>query len=239
MSTQETDLNSATANPTTQLVTPAVNKQSAALNSLIDSVLHKLSCHQSDSSLGCLCIGVVGSGKRVGVSTVTHRLAIQSALNNDNAVLVVDANGAQPQQHRLSGVSESPGLVEYLTNRIELKDCIQETSIRHMDLLTWGTGDLSGSLVSPIKLKELFADLRSRYQVIFVDLPAIEELTVGTVIPYAMMCDGVVLVLDGTAAKQGPTKELVDLFQERGIKVLGAIMNRYKPVLPRWLQRWF
>lgn len=218
---------------------PAANQQTAALSGLIDSVLHKLNTFQNDRGLDCMCIGVVSSGKKVGVSTVTHRLAMQAALNGEGSVLIVDANSAKPVQHKLSGVVEAPGLIEHLTNGVDLESCIQASHARRLHVLTWGSKNVPGFAVPPAELKELFADLRSRYQFIFIDLPSMGEETAAAVLPYAMMSDGAVLVLDGAASKENPTKELVDLLEEHGVKVLGAIMNRYAPTLPRWLRRWF
>lgn len=239
MSTTKSKAESTANQSKGQLILPAVNQHTAALSGMIDSVLHKLSGTQNERALGCLSVGVVGGRKKVGVSTVAHRLAMQAANNGEGNVLIVDTHSANPIQHKLSGVAEGPGMVDHFARGIELEKCIQESPIPHLDILAWGTKTPPGFTVPPLELKELFADLRSSYQYIFIDLPWMDERTGSAALPYALMADGVVIVLDGAASKESPTKQLVAYLNEHGINVLGAIMNRFAPTLPRWLRRWF
>jgi Mrp family chromosome partitioning ATPase len=236
--TQEVQPKPVNQSKSQQLIVPRKNRHTAALSGLIDSVLHKLKTH-SERGLGCLSVGVVSNRKRVGVSTVTHRLALQAAMNGEGNVLIVDVNGARPVQHRLCGVSPGPGLVDHLTAEVELDKCIQESAVPHLDVLVWGSKASSGFTATPVELKELFADLRSRYRYIFIDLPWMDENSGAASLPYAVMSDGAVIVLDGASSRETPTLELVELLEENGVKVIGAIMNRYAPSLPRWIRRWF
>ena len=228
----------ATNKPSGQLVLPQANRNTAALSGVIDSVLHKLTSYQSESHLGCMNIGVVSTRSHVGVSTVAHRLAIQAALYGENNVLILDGNGIRPKQHQLSAVAMGPGIVDHMVTGTKLSDCIQKTSVKDLDVLTWGTIQKPGFTVSSTELKSLFAELRSSYQAIFMDLPCLDDPG-SAALTYAMNSDGVLIVLDGTQSKEGQTKELVSTLEENGVKIIGAIMNRYTPVLPRWLRRWF
>jgi Mrp family chromosome partitioning ATPase len=239
MSIQEASPTTPISQPKGQLILPTANRHTAALSGMIDSVLHKLNGFQSDRSLGCLSIGVVSSRSRVGVSTVAHRLAMQAALNGEGHVLIVDTNGIRPNQYKLSGVAKGPGLVDHIASGVDLGKCIQQSPVKHLDVLSWASTKTPGFTVPPAELKELFADLRSRYQYIFLDLPSMNEDTGAATLAFALMSDGVVIVLDGASSKESPTRDLVDLLGEHGIRVIGAIMNRYSPTLPRWLRRWF
>lgn len=214
-------------------------RQTAVMNGLIDSVLHKLGSFQSDQSLECMCVGVVSSSRHVGVSTVVHRLAAQAALKSPKRILIVDANWLHPNQHQLSSVLAGPGLIENLTRAVNLDACLQRTANTQLDLLAWGSLDASLLANPAAELKGLFDQLRQRYQTIFVDLPCMEEFTAMAAMPFAAVCDGVMVVVDGAESKAAPNQELVSHLTEHGIQVLGAIMNRYSHPLPKWLRRWF
>ena len=239
MSTQEVQVKTISSRPKGQLILPSANRQTAALSGMIDSVLHKLSSFQSDRHLGCLNIAVVSNQRRVGVSTVAHRLAMQAALNGEGNILIVDANSAHAAQHKLCGVAASPGLAEFLSGDNVLEKCIQESVVPHLDVLVWGEKTPANFAVTPAAIKELFADLRSRYQYVFIDLPWMDEQSGTASLAYAMMSDAAVIVLEGTSSRETPTRELVEMLDEHGVKILGAVMNRFAPSLPRWLRRWF
>lgn len=243
MTTQEANLTTASSRPNRQpqgkLILPTANRHTAALAGLIDSVLYKIGDFQDQLNLSSLTIGVASCHKRSGVSTVTHRLAMQAALNGEGRVLIVDANGVRPKQHELSAVAAGPGLVDHLANSIDLDICIQHSPIAQLDILPWGSTKFPGFTATPVELKEVFADLRNRYQFVFLDLPLMDEKNGSAALPFAIMSDGVVIVLDGASSRETPTKELVAFLEEHSIKVMGAIMNRYAPPLPRWLRRWF
>jgi len=199
--------------------------------------LLKLQNFQSKKDLGTLCIGIASCDDNVGVTTIAIRLATQAAESGFGNVLLVDGNSEKPTIHRAFRLKRSPGMVDHICDGVDLSDCIQETGIPELQILSWGSKDSAASSVSPLTLKPLFNDLRSRYQWVILDLPTIDGSGYGLF--FANHTDGVVLVVDAVQSRAHNSKKLLRLLEENSIEVIGAILNRFTPTLPKWLRRWF
>jgi Mrp family chromosome partitioning ATPase len=184
-----------------------------------------------------LCIGIASFDEGVGVTTIAARLAAQAAENGMGNILLVDANHNKPSVHRHFRLGRGPGLLNHLCEGLELTECIQKTDDPDLHILTLGSKDMSTRSVSPLALKPLFFELRSRYQLVIVDLPVIESVGYGLF--FATQADGVVLVLDGAKSRARSAKQLVQLLKENNVSVIGAVLNRYVPALPKWLRSFF
>lgn len=204
---------------------------------LIDSVLMKLQSFQNDRDLGSLCVGIASCDSGCGATTIAARLAAQAALNGMGNVLLVDANYNRPAVHRRFRVKRGPGLLDSLVKGLDVPECIQPTDHADLNLMTLGSKELSTQSVSPIALRPFFDDLRSRYQLVILDLPVIVQAGIGLF--FASQTDGTIVVLDGKTTKTRQAKAVVDLMKENQVPVVGAILNKHTVVLPRWLARWF
>lgn len=224
-----------TAEETLPKVAREVNESMEA--GLIDSVLMKLQSFQNDRDLGSLCVGIASCDSGCGATTIAASLAAQAALNGMGNVLLVDANYSRPAVHRRFRVPRGPGLLDNLVKGVEIPECIQPTDNADLNLMTLGSKELSTQAVSPIALRPFFDDLRSRYQLIFVDLPVIAQVGFGLF--FASQTDGTILVLDGKNTKTRQAKAVVELMKENQVPIVGAILNKHAAVLPRWLARWF
>lgn len=204
---------------------------------LIDSVLMKLQSFQHDRDLGSLCIGLASSDAGSGVTTIAARLSAQAAINGMGNVLLVDSNYVRPAVHKRFRVKRGPGLLDHLVAGLEMEACIQKTDDDDLHLMTLGSKEFSTQSVSPIALRPFFDDLRSRYQLVLVDLPTITHAGFGLF--FVSQTDGVVLVLDGKVSKTRQAKEVVELMKDSDVPVVGAILNKHATALPNWLARWF
>ena len=204
---------------------------------IVDSVLLKLQNYQSDKDLRSLCIGIASCDDKVGVTTIAIRLATQFAESGFGNVLLVDGNSERPMIHQAFRSRQSPGMVDHLCDGIDLSECIQQTDIPQLQILPWGSNGYSASSISPLNLKPLFDELRSRYQWVILDLPTMDGSGYGLF--FANHTDGVILVVDAVQSRAHNSKKLLRLLEEDSIEVIGAILNRYTPTLPKWLRRWF
>lgn len=204
---------------------------------LIDSVLIKLQTFQSRKELESLCIGLTSSDSGAGVSTIASRLAVQAAGNVMGRVLLVDANMNRPVLDQIFGLAEGPGLIDHLCYGVEIDHCIQKVNDTSLDVLPWGSRLGGSSALSPLSLQPFFDDLKSRYQMVIVDLPTIEGTGYGLF--FANQTDGVIVVVNGNTTRASHAKQLSLLLSENWVEVIGAILNRQVPVLPNWLRKWF
>ncbi len=166
---------------------------------LIDSVLIKLQSFQRRKEIDSLCVGFTSSDPGAGVSTIASRLAIQAAGNVMGRILLVDANMNRPIMHKIFSVKQGPGILDYLTDGVELENCIQKYKETSLDILPWGTRIGGSPALSPLSLQPFFEELKTRYQLIIVDLPTIEGTGYGLF--FANQTDGVVLVIDGNNSR--------------------------------------
>ena len=103
--------------------------------------------------------------------------------------------------------------------------------------MMWGSNRVPISAVSPLKLDGFFSELRTRYQMIVIDMPVIRELDYSTLL--ASHTDGILLVLDGNRTRKRAVKRCLSSLQQHDATIIGTIMNRYQSPLPRWLKSWF
>jgi len=219
---------------------PKLAKQSSVRlenEGLLDSILQKIDLFQRNRELSSICVGLVSPDRHVGVSSLAFQLAVQKARRQSTHVLLIDANGNDPRQHRICKVGQGPGLVDHIVREVSIEACIRSTSIEGVDILPIGSRRIQNSTLSPIVLQRLFEDLRYRYQSIFVDLPMINPFSNG--IFSASETDTCLLVIDPLTCRARRIKQLISVFEQHNIPLLGTIVNRYRFPLPRLFQRWF
>jgi Mrp family chromosome partitioning ATPase len=212
-------------------------QQLSAATGYIDSILMKISGFQTDNKIGSLCLGVTSCERNVGVSTLAHNLALNAGAFGLNGVLVLDANYVEPTQHKLFKINRGPGIVDHLVRDEAIENCLHSFNNGQISVMMWGSNRVPISAVSPLKLDGFFSELRTRYQMIVIDMPVIRELDYSTLL--ASHTDGILLVLDGNRTRKRAVKRCLSSLQQHDATIIGTIMNRYQSPLPRWLKSWF
>ena len=88
----------------------------------------------------------------------------------------------------------------------------------------------------PIPLEEVETVLRlaqDAFGLVVVDSASLEELPQSAAL--ARVCDGTVMVLDMRKSRRRQAAGACEAVRRLGGQVIGATVNRYRPVLPRWL----
>lgn len=223
-------------NATGRELTTAKQQLSAATG-YIDSILMKISSYQSDNKIGSLCLGVTSCDRNAGVSTLAHNLANNAGSVGLNGVLVLDANHVEPIQHQLFKINRGPGIVDHLVRGEAIENCLHSFNNGQISLMMWGSNRVPLSAVSPLKLDGFFSELRTRYQMIVIDMPVIRDSDYGTLL--AAHTDGILLVLDGNRTKQRAVKRCVASLKQNNATIIGTVMNRFQSPVPKWLKSWF
>lgn len=225
------------AKPATGRELTTTTHQLSAATGYIDSILMKISAFQSDNKIGSLCLGVTSCDRKAGVSTLAHNLAVNAGSVGLNGALVLDANHVEPTQHELFKINRGPGLVDHLVRGEPIDNCLRSFNNGQISLMMWGSNRVPLSAVSPLKLDGFFSELRTRYQMIVIDLPIIRDSEFETSL--ASHTDGILLVLDGNRTKQRAVKRCIKNLQQQNANIIGTIMNRYQSPVPKWLKSWF
>jgi len=202
----------------------------------IDAMLYRLQNYQNEKQLGTLCLGVTSCKAKTGVSTLASSSSIRASHLGMGNVLLIDGNLIRPVAHRHFGVSLAPGLADYLVEGGEIVDFIKQSKDRDLDILTAGSSNLRDIAFAPNALQLLFNELRTRYQTIIVDIPSFDN--VGNGFFMSTQVDGLLVVLDPRINRARETKRFVDFLDQNDIKVIGGVLNRYLPSVPRWIRRW-
>lgn len=110
-----------------------------------------------------------------GKTFVAINLALSIALEQDKAVLLIDADVLRPSVVRELGVKENPGIIDYLLGDSEqVSDIIYDTDIDKLKLIPAGKPHhLSNELLASEKMANFASELANRYpdRIVIFDCP--------------------------------------------------------------------
>lgn len=156
----------------------------------------------------------VGDGKSV---TALH-LGATLACDLGHRVVVVDANLRSPKLAPLLGLEPKRGLADLLDGRTTLEEVLWRVGDEDLFLLP---GSERAVVTVPIRgLMPTFKRLRSHYEYILVDTPAMSES--ADALAVARGADGVILVIRSGATRREELTMALDLLQ--GTPIVGCVV---------------
>jgi len=167
---------------------------------------------------------LVSSGAKGDGKTVTSiNLAGSFALKEDARVLLLDGDLRQSQIAQSLGVAETPGLVDVLSGRIDLKSAlVRAEQFPNLFILTAGHGaQRAEELLESVRWRALIRQIRANFSTVVCDGPPI-----ATVADYELLelaSDGVVVV-----ARPDHTDRAICMAALRAVrqqKLLGVVLN--------------
>jgi capsular exopolysaccharide synthesis family protein len=171
-----------------------------------------------------------------GVSTVVLGLAATMAEGAAQGVLVIDLNSANPDLADRLGLSPTVGLGELLAKDTAPADAIVESPIPRLFLL--GQGKVSSDFSQPGSLalfEELLRSLRSQFDYVILDGGALRSAPDSLLVSGKV--DGVVLVVQAERTGSDVVRDASDQLRMAGANLLGAVLNRRRNYLPKFLAR--
>jgi succinoglycan biosynthesis transport protein ExoP len=104
-----------------------------------------------------------------GKSTMAMSLA-QTVARSGQRVIVIDGDLRRPAVHRLAGVSQRPGLIEWLINRNALEEVIYSMGAGGVDVIPAGDQmQVPPNLLSSDRFRQLLRGLMERYDMVILD----------------------------------------------------------------------
>ena len=157
-----------------------------------------------------------GEGKSVTVLNVAATYAEES-----KKVIVVDLDFRRPKLHRSFNVENKDGITDVLAGHITLDQAIKHSE-NGIDCLNRGSKvPYPTVILGSDALKDLFEELKSKYEYIIVDCPPILAVSDATVI--SKLCDGCLFVVSQSKTEKNAAKEAVKTLRDNGVNLLGCV----------------
>ncbi len=160
-----------------------------------------------------------GEGKTVVVS---HLAAVSAMLFR--RTLIVDADLRWPCQHNLFNLAAQPGLTDVIDGDFKLAAAVQQTSIKHLYVLTSGEPRQHPSqfLESP-RMRTLLAEAAAHYDLVIVDTPPLTSCVDATTLSRGS--DGLLLVARPNLTPRDVLLRTVSELTDNHVHVLGVTIN--------------
>jgi capsular exopolysaccharide synthesis family protein len=166
---------------------------------------------------------VVSGGAGEGKTTTMFNLAVVFAQMGDR-ILIVDSDLRRPSMHRYMNVSNNVGLTNYLLGQATIDEVIQTTELPSLHFIPSGKLPSSSmGILSSAKMKEFVAEMKSRYDYVFLDAPPIMGVSDASVL--ASMVDMCVLVVQYRKYPQMMTQRAKEMVTKVGGELVGVVLN--------------
>ena len=171
-----------------------------------------------------------------GSSTVALNLAASLAKENGRRVVLVDANLRQPSLHSNFNLPVSPGFSDVIHDDVNPHEAIKKSVIPNLFVLTSGVSPPNPMVIleSP-KLVDLIEVLRSEFDWIVFDCAPVNMYPDSVVL--ASRLDGVVLVVQAENKRAEVAIQAKEHLEGAGAKILGAVLNRRRYIIPEIIYR--
>jgi protein-tyrosine kinase len=159
-----------------------------------------------------------------GKSITAMNLAVSLAQEYDHTVLLVDADLRKPSLHEMLGIEAPIGLVDCLTNGVDVGEAIIKTGLGRLSLLPAGRKiDNPVELLLSNKLKQLIKEIKHRYadRYVIIDTPPL--LPFAEVHSLCAVSDGVIFVVREGHTPVGDIQESLEMLKDT--QVLGVVFN--------------
>jgi capsular exopolysaccharide synthesis family protein len=165
---------------------------------------------------------ITSPGRGDGKSLTAANLGLAMAQEYQQRICVVDADFRSPQQRRLFGLPETPGLADVLLSRATLEEAVMELEEYHISVLPAGTQSAHpAELFGTTTMRRTLETLRSRFDRIVIDSPAATPLAdVGILAP---LVDSIVLIVRAGYTSKPAIHDAIAAID--AAKLLGVVLN--------------
>ena len=169
-----------------------------------------------------------------GATTIASGYARVAADDCAQPVLFVDCTGmnAKPRRHR-GPEAQTLTLFDALRRGLPLSEAMAPA--REGKNLLWarlGPGERPLLALGGDRLQSMLDMLRANHPVIVLDTPPTNVPESAAISRY---CDGSVLVIEAGRTRQWEIEAAKALLERLGGQTVGAVLNRERPLLPRWM----
>ena len=168
---------------------------------------------------------MTSTGANEGKTTISLHLGASLA-ELGKRVLVLDADMRKSVMAARESNAKSPtGLSEVLSGQAKLSDTIYNTQISGMSVMFSGQYPPNpAELLSSTRFQGLLTALRNTFDYVIIDSPPLGLVVDAAVV--APFCDGAAILI-GPDVRASQARDVIEMLQKSGIRILGAIVNEY------------
>src|SRR5215208_175622 len=167
---------------------------------------------------------ITSPGQGNGKTTVASNLALSISQDNQNVVLI-DADLRRPAVHRSFEMSQGPGLSDVISNR---------SDIAGVERFWDGDGDLkiitAGNKIPNItevvgskRISSILSDLKENHELVIIDAP---PLIIADSYNLASEADGVILVIEPGQTSEDQAKAIKEQLGRANARIVGCVFNK-------------
>ena len=177
---------------------------------------------------------IQGEGKTV---TATNLAFVLAEDLNAKSVLLVDADMRKGRVSRLLGLTPRVGLADLLSNGTPLDETLVDIGVKNLTILPAGKIPKNpAELLGSVKMKQMLAELRGRFDYIFFDAPPVMSVTDPGVL--GAQNDGIFLIVQAGRTQRTSVQHAEHLLAQAHARILGYILTNVEYHLPEYLYRY-
>ena len=170
-------------------------------------------------------IMVTSSGAGEGKSFIISNLAVAMA-QNDNKIIIIDADLRKPMQHRFYDMTNFEGLSSVLTGEISFTEAKRETNIDNIQLISTGVIPPNpAELLDSKKMQEVINKAKEEADIVLIDSPPIIPVTDAMLLSKSV--DGVLLVVASHETEREMLVKAKEQLDRVDANILGTVLNKY------------
>jgi protein-tyrosine kinase len=164
-----------------------------------------------------------------GKTLTAINLAISLSQEENQTVLLIDADLRRPCVHRYFGLPQGPGLRDYLMDGVPLSELLvhPEGLARFIMLPGGKPSNQAPELISSPAMTELAQEVKYFYpnRYVIFDLPPL--LNFADALAFAPLMDGIILVVEAGRNTQEDIEQCTEFL--KGLPILGFVVNKIAP----------
>jgi len=173
-----------------------------------------------------------------GKTTILSAFARVLAIGQAERILLVDCAVRNPKLHRLFGIENEKGIIDYLEGLEDLPNIVHHLELPGLDLVTAGTTedvDIRMPLFNSDRMALFMREVSEDYEYVLIDTAAVLEAPETPII--SSYSDGVIMVVHVGKTRREIIKRAMLMVEKLEGRFIGTILNRKKYYIPGFIYR--
>ncbi len=159
-----------------------------------------------------------------GKSTIATNLSLAFATNGTRVALV-NLDLRRPSFNAIFGLRARKGVTDFLIGESSMEDIMVRENGRNLTIIPTGTVPPNPSeLVASQKVRQMMGYLAEHFDVVVYDTPPVT--LVAEALDLARHVDGLILVVDISAAPRSALRAMHELIGNKDLAILGTVLNK-------------